>query len=387
MQAMTETGSPAAHAGGWYLEGYLGEEKAARRFGLGRRPIVVGRATEADLVIPVETVSARHAEIRVQGEQVWIRDLGSSNGTFVNRERLRGERRLVEGDIVHFCTAEFVLGRITVHPADALRTTIAAIETHDLPRRFSPGARELRELLRDRTVRPVYQPIVSLDGAKECAYEVLGRGNHPALPVAPEALFRIADAVDLEGHLSAVFREVGLDEGKRLGASTLFFNTHPTELGAGAAARWLRHTREACPGQRLVVELHEGAVANSHEIREFRALLADLDIGLAYDDFGAGQARLVELAEVPPDYIKFDKSMIRDLPQAPSGKRMLIANLVHLAAEMGVRSIAEGVETAAELSLCRELGFDCAQGYHLGRPEPVEHWTRRRRGRLFGWRA
>ncbi len=91
---------------------------------------------------------------------------------------------------------------------------------------------------------------------------------------------------------------------------------------------------------------------------------------LAFDDFGAGQARLCELAEVRPDYLKFDREMIRDIHTSPQRQQML-AHLVQLVVELGVVPLAEGIESAAESEICRQIGFQLAQGFHFGRPAPV----------------
>jgi EAL domain-containing protein (putative c-di-GMP-specific phosphodiesterase class I) len=92
-------------------------------------------------------------------------------------------------------------------------------------------------------------------------------------------------------------------------------------------------------------------------IAELRGLLLERNIALAYDDFGAGQARLLELAEAPPHYLKFDHRFISGLDQAPDAKRRLLQSLLTLARELLVKTVAEGIETAAEARVCAEIGF------------------------------
>ena len=93
---------------------------------------------------------------------------------------------------------------------------------------------------------------------------------------------------------------------------------------------------------------------------------------LAYDDFGAGQARLVVLTEVPPDFLKFDRGLVGGIEQAPASRMKLVEGLVTVAADLGIATIAEGIESEGEKATCRQLGFSYGQGYHLGRPAPAE---------------
>jgi EAL domain-containing protein (putative c-di-GMP-specific phosphodiesterase class I) len=89
---------------------------------------------------------------------------------------------------------------------------------------------------------------------------------------------------------------------------------------------------------------------------------------LAYDDFGAGQARLNELVEAKPDFLKFDRKLICGLDSANTHRLQLVESLVHMSRQLGIVTLAEGVETAAEADVCRRLGFELMQGYYFGRP-------------------
>ena len=140
----------------------------------------------------------------------------------------------------------------------------------------------------------------------------------------------------------------------------------PAELG-----RQLRAIVDALgPDQRAVIEIHESAVTDLAAMERIRAQLHALDVGLAYDDFGAGQSRLMELVEVPPDYLKLDMSLVRDIDR--SGKRQeLVRALVHVMTDLGIAVLAEGVEREAEGATCIELGCALGQGYLYGRPAPA----------------
>jgi EAL domain-containing protein (putative c-di-GMP-specific phosphodiesterase class I) len=92
---------------------------------------------------------------------------------------------------------------------------------------------------------------------------------------------------------------------------------------------------------------------------------------MAYDDFGAGQARLQEIAEIPADIVKFDMALIRDIHRAPPKKQQMIEQLVKIVTDLGSQTLAEGVETEEEAVVCRQMGFQLCQGYLTGKPELV----------------
>jgi EAL domain-containing protein (putative c-di-GMP-specific phosphodiesterase class I) len=129
--------------------------------------------------------------------------------------------------------------------------------------------------------------------------------------------------------------------------------------------------RAEAPSQRLTIEIHEAAVTSPEQMRVLRKLLNELDMSVAYDDFGAGQARLQEIAAAPPDYLKFDMAMIRGLDESTLGRQHLVRSLVELVNSLGICAVAEGVESEAEHEVCRELGFQLAQGYLYGRPSAL----------------
>jgi EAL domain-containing protein (putative c-di-GMP-specific phosphodiesterase class I) len=124
----------------------------------------------------------------------------------------------------------------------------------------------------------------------------------------------------------------------------------------------------------MTLEVHEAAITDVARLRALRDEMKAIGVDLAYDDFGAGQARLLELAEAPPDVLKFDIHLIRGLPESPRQRQQLVESLVRVTTELGITPLAEGVETAAEAEVCGQLGFQLAQGYYFGYPKPAEAW-------------
>jgi EAL domain-containing protein (putative c-di-GMP-specific phosphodiesterase class I) len=159
----------------------------------------------------------------------------------------------------------------------------------------------------------------------------------------------------------------------------LFLNTHPTELkDLGKLVQSLRELRRLFPKQLLTLEVHEASLLDMTSIRMLRLALRDLNMGLAYDDFGAGQARFTELVEARPDYLKFDMKFIRGIHQAPASRQQLLVSLVRMATDLGIVPLAEGVETEPEAECGKQMGFQLFQGYLFGRPDAPDHWLRGR---------
>jgi EAL domain-containing protein (putative c-di-GMP-specific phosphodiesterase class I) len=366
-------GGSRAEAERWFLE-TLAEGGQLRRLPIDVLPFRIGRRQGLELVLPASSVSKTHAEIYARGPGLRVRDLGSTNGTFLNRNSVE-DAALDEGDVLHFADFEFRLGRAErSEPAPASEEpTTAALRKAELPHRLAAGTRELRELLRDGLVGAVYQPIVQLSRGSVAAYEALGRGRHPDLPEGPLELFRIAESIGEEAELSRLFRRRAVElVAAHKDAPPLFLNTHPVEFAHPGLLESLEELRSLAPRLDLTLEIHESVLTRPAALAELRALLLERNIALAYDDFGAGQARLLELAEAPPHYLKFDRSFILGLDQAPHSKRRLLQSLVGLARDLLVKTVAEGIETIAELHACTALGFTHVQGYQLGRPRPVD---------------
>lgn len=359
----------------WYLEGYVDERRVLRRVPLRPLPFVIGRKSDLPLTLNFSNISRLHAELYFEGGVLMVRDLDSRNGTFLNRERIYRPASLRPGDVVHFGSVEFRVGAEDVHASGEFG------DTRDfqgvLPAEFITGTREFMELIRTGGVVSHFQPLVYLKNRDLFGYEALGRGVFPDLPDSPYELFRIAASVSLEEELSRLFRRKAVEDAARIGGQpNVFLNLHPAEMRQPKMLiSNLLEFRRAWPDLRLTLEVHESLVTDLQSMRQLASELRSMDCCLAYDDFGAGQARLVELAEAPPDFLKFDRSLVRDLHQAPRQRQQMVEILVRFARDLGVTTLAEGIELEQEAVICAQLGFDCAQGYYFGKPVAVSELT------------
>lgn len=361
----------------WFLEtiGAAGERVV---YDVSVLPFTVGRDPGNELSIQAMGLSRRHAELAPGAHGgLTVTDLGSMNGTFVNRTRIDGAFRISENDVIHFGNAEFRLGvRVSGGAAESsfdCERTLLVPAGKSLSEHFVPQERQFRELLGGVGLSAAVQPIVGARGGALFAYELLGRSVHPGLPQSPMHLFSLATLLDCEADLSQAFREHGLRAlGVRLGDTPLFVNTHPKETFEDSFMAALTLLRETSNAPNLVIEVHETAVTEVARMRELAARLAHIGVRFAYDDFGAGQARLNELGDVPAHFVKFDMGLIRGIHVASERKRRVVGDLVRLVLDLGSIALAEGVEFEEEAEVCREMGFQLIQGYLTGKPMPVD---------------
>jgi EAL domain-containing protein (putative c-di-GMP-specific phosphodiesterase class I) len=186
----------------------------------------------------------------------------------------------------------------------------------------------------------------------------------------PAQMFKAAEYLHMEAELSRVLRREELAASSAAGSPHLFLNTHPSELADfKRLVQSLREIRASRQEQPLTLEVHEAAAADISTMKMLRLVLDDLNMKLAYDDFGAGQARLNELVEARPDFVKFDRKLIASLDKASFMRRRMVGSLVRMCRQLGIVTLAEGVESEAEAKACRNVGFELMQGYHFGRPD------------------
>ncbi len=367
----------------WFLES-VSADGARITQTISKLPFRVGRDAGNDLAVDARGLSRQHALIEAgegadasAGDRLRVTDLGSTNGTFVNRERISAPRLVAENDVMHFGTAEFRLGRLGLEqpaapPEDTERTMIVP-KGRTLSENFILKERPFMELLRGHGLSGAAQPIVDARTGRIFAYELLGRCTHPELPASPIHLFQLAAMLDREAALSAAFRNHGVQAiTPKLHGALLFVNAHPKETFADDFFAALKHLRAQPGAPQLVVEVHETAVVEIERMRDLAARLAEIGVPFAYDDFGAGQARLNELGDVPAHFVKFDMGLVRGIHEATERKQRVVRDLVRLVLDLGSVPLAEGVELEAEAAVCRDMGFQLVQGYLTGKPQSIE---------------
>jgi EAL domain-containing protein (putative c-di-GMP-specific phosphodiesterase class I) len=332
-------------------------------------PAYIGRDPQLDLRIAYPTVSLVHAEFFAAGGRLWIRDLSSRNGTFVNGQRLTESHPLALGDVIQFGSVAFRLEKYDDHYLD--ETQCSADDDMAL------AVSQFDRLLLERRLVPFYQPIVPSRGESPLAYEVLARSGLYGLRT-PLELFRTAAVLCRTNELSHLCRLEGVTGSPADLSPHLFLNTSPLELSdLPLLLKSLDQIRELRPHQPLTLEVHESALMDTAALAALSRALEERRIHLAFDDFGSGESRLAELVDARPKFVKFDRRLCAvDHLSCGDGRRLLAA-LLRMVHDLGIDSVAEGIETGTAATICRELGFQLLQGFYFGVPARASAWFKR----------
>ncbi|HVD38712.1 MAG TPA: EAL domain-containing protein [Solirubrobacterales bacterium] len=216
------------------------------------------------------------------------------------------------------------------------------------------------------------QPIVDLETGGVAREELLVRMVDPHGDKIPPASFLPAaerfgliHEIDLMVLTRAIqLVEEGASVAVNVSVRTLTDPRYLTALEAALADG-------ANPG-RFNFEITEtAAVANMSDAQEFARRIRELGCSLSLDDFGTGFSSFTYLKHIPAQFLKIDIEFIRELEKNPADQQLVQA-IVAIAHGLGQKTVAEGVEDEETLATVRRLGVDYAQGFHLGRPEPID---------------
>jgi EAL domain-containing protein (putative c-di-GMP-specific phosphodiesterase class I) len=354
-----------------YLECYAERGGPPERVPLLRVPFVIGRSEAVDHRVYSSKVSKEHAAIGRVGDRYTVKDLASTNGTFVNGQRT-SEAFLRDGDIIQTADKEFRFR----HPAvDGTRSdTQSSVEQTQLMSSDSldsviRGTQLLEAMIADEAVDTLYQPIVDLGTREVIGYEALSRGTHPKLSASPAVLLRLAEQCDTAVALSECFRNLAIRASAVLPSQArIFLNTHAREVSSPGFLDALAALRgDPAIDRPIVIEIAETSITDVLTMAKIKKAVHKLGFELAYDDFGIGQARFLELTDVPPDFLKLDIALIQDI-DTNKPRQEIVSAVLRVVSPLGTRVVAEGIETAEVAEVCRDLGCHLGQGYYFGRP-------------------
>jgi len=249
---------------------------------------------------------------------------------------------------------------------------------------------DLRGALPGQQLSVHFQPIVELASGRIHKAEALLRWQHPVRgTVYPTEFISLAEETGLINSIGNwIFKEAAhwaRDWSRQFSADfQVSINMSPIQFraeGRVLADAWLRDFGEAgLSGANIIVEITEGLLLKVHaDVTDMLFRFRDAGIQIAIDDFGTGYSTLAYLKQFPIDYLKIDQSFVHDLETDPNNRALSKAIIV-MAHELGLKVIAEGVETEAQRDLLRAAGCDYAQGNLYSKPLPPEAFAALLRG-------
>ncbi len=254
----------------------------------------------------------------------------------------------------------------------AMKNTIHQAKTKKSPFSLSLERDEFQRILYDKSINSVYQPIVDLSNGNVHGYEALTRGPEGSKFHTPIELFNYAELEDSVYILDRLAREKALRGCQALGiVQKVFINVPSNIINDPMFTPGLTRTLlEQCgiePHQ-VVFEITERS-----SIRDFDTMKQVLEhyrnqgYQIAIDDAGAGYSSLQAIAELQPDYIKVDSSLVHGVHH-DKVKENILRTFITMAQHLNIRIIAEGIECREDFHKVISMGVHYAQGYYLGRP-------------------
>jgi EAL domain-containing protein (putative c-di-GMP-specific phosphodiesterase class I)/GGDEF domain-containing protein len=256
----------------------------------------------------------------------------------------------------------------------AMKRSIRSIHAPATLEENAEKRNEFHSIIASRGITSVYQPIVSLRDAAVLGFEALTRGPRESVFHSPLELFGYAEAHGELYALDRMAREKAIEGcGELHKDQRVFINIpaqviHDPQFEPGSTLQTLK--RCGINPHNVVLELTERSsiedfVTAKRVLQHYR----NQGYQIAIDDAGAGYSSLQAIAELKPDFIKVDRSLIQDI-HLDKMKETILETFVSFARKMSIRIIAEGIESWEELKKLSQMGVHYGQGYLLGRPAP-----------------
>jgi EAL domain-containing protein (putative c-di-GMP-specific phosphodiesterase class I) len=237
------------------------------------------------------------------------------------------------------------------------------------------GGEMLQDAIARRDIFPVFQPVFDLSSGEMIGTEALSRGPRGSEFESGETLFSLADRTELLIPLERVCRQRSLEAAAYANPRLqIFLNLSPAAASDPEFLGPLFREQVQSFGiepDRIVLEITERTYAVYEGLfREVLSRFRQQNFRIAVDDVGTGYSNLSSLAEIEPDYLKFDNVFVRGIDRRRV-KQDLLEALMSFARKMKTKVIAEGIESKEELKVLQNLGVPYGQGFLLARPMPL----------------
>lgn len=229
----------------------------------------------------------------------------------------------------------------------------------------------LIDIIEQKLLTPVFQPIFNIQTSQLMGYEALIRGPKHSRLHRPADLFRVANCEGMLAELEYACRSVSMRHFfAKQGREKLFINFSPMSLKQGykkgVTSRLL--DRLGVAPENIVIEISEQYELDDYPlIKQATAHYRQIGCEIAIDDLGAGYAGLRAWEEIRPDYVKVDRHFIDGI-DIDKTKQAFVQSIAQIADGLDCKVIAEGIETVEQLNTVKQIGLVAGQGFFLGRP-------------------
>jgi EAL domain-containing protein (putative c-di-GMP-specific phosphodiesterase class I)/GGDEF domain-containing protein len=229
-----------------------------------------------------------------------------------------------------------------------------------------------KALLKSKNIRTLYQPVVDLKTKRVMGFEALTRALSDAPAEEATFLFNAARDGGVVKELDELCVEYALKSAQTMGPDKkLFLNLNLETLLDEKVMKRLFDARGVIGFKNLVIEVTEQSILRSFDkVRDALLELKQKGVSVAIDDVGGGAVSLRDVAVLKPDYIKFDRSLIRQIDISTT-KQQIVLSMILFAKGIHALTTAEGIETREEYEAVLMCGVNLGQGYYFAKPGPL----------------
>jgi EAL domain-containing protein (putative c-di-GMP-specific phosphodiesterase class I) len=359
-----------------WLEHYPVDGGPPQQTALDDFPFVIGRNEDSDLSIDSSQISRRHVEILCDEDGYRLRDLGSTNGTFLNGRQI-DEAQLHDGDL--FVVADVELTFFAGRTSDAPDMATQAIDFRqswgvesEASWELMRVVRRLDEILAHRAVVVRFMPILELEGGEVFAYRLCEAGDPRASGGRDLEQLILKTDCRLSGRYRRLKRILAVEQSVELPERTaLFLTLDEVEIGDESLGESLEQLAEAIPSTRpLVAVVSQRAVSDVAYFRRLFGRLRTAGIRLAYDCVAGKLSAAINQMQLRPDYLILAESLARDIHRNPRQQRIVEA-ILRASRDCGGEVIATALGRREDAAFCCRLGCRYGQGELYRHAEPV----------------
>jgi diguanylate cyclase (GGDEF)-like protein len=250
-------------------------------------------------------------------------------------------------------------------------------ESHEVRRSYLSMLGELRAALEGGQLTLDYQPKLDLTSGLIVGLEGLVRWNHPTRGRVPPAEFiPFAEQTGFMREITRWVVQEGAGFARELAARQIqlcvSLNVSAQDIDNPGFSEWIAtmlRAQQVDPARMCLEITESGLVSETDNALANLQAIAALGLKLSVDDFGTGYATLTQLQKLPVHELKIDRSFVSGMNQN-RGNQTIVRSTIDLGKQLGMRVVAEGVETVAELRALATMGCDEIQGYYLAKPMP-----------------